>query len=124
MRSSMVEKRAGVRSPARCRRLVVIGLGLSLGAAACAHPVQGIATYADQAFGVPSVLDPDRAERDIASQFEDTFGVAAEVSCTQQMHVVAGAQYLCAGRTEDDEPMAIRVVITDAVSASYTWEVV
>ncbi|SDD25858.1 protein of unknown function [Geodermatophilus telluris] len=70
------------------------------------------------------VLDGDRAEDDIATQFEETFGVGIDVSCDDEMVVEAGASYDCSGTTEDGDDVTIRVVITDAESAAYTWEVV
>ncbi|PRY47547.1 uncharacterized protein DUF4333 [Geodermatophilus tzadiensis] len=70
------------------------------------------------------VLDDDRAEADIATQFEETFGVGIDVSCDDEMVVEDGATYECSGTTEDDEDVTIRVVITDADTAAYTWEVV
>ncbi|WP_146146205.1 DUF4333 domain-containing protein [Geodermatophilus tzadiensis] len=120
----MAEKPTEASSAMRRWRLILLGLVLLLGVAACAHPVEGVAAPAHQPSRASSVLDPDGAERDIAAQFEDTFGVASEISCTQRMHVITGAQYECTGRTDDGEGLTIRVVITDAVSASYTWEIV
>jgi hypothetical protein len=69
------------------------------------------------------VLDSGRAERDIAEQFAETFGVGLEISCEQEMVVENGATYECAGTTEDGEDVTIEVAITDEESAAYTWDV-
>ncbi|SMO88577.1 protein of unknown function [Geodermatophilus aquaeductus] len=63
------------------------------------------------------------AENDIAAQLEDTFGVAADVYCDDDMHVITGAHYRCTAHTEDGLSAELEIVITDAQSAAYTWEV-
>jgi hypothetical protein len=70
------------------------------------------------------VLDPDRAESDIAQQYEETFGVTIDVSCDEEMVVEEDETYECTGTTEDGEDVTIQVAITDEDSAAYTWEVV
>jgi hypothetical protein len=69
------------------------------------------------------VLDPDRAESDIAQQYEEIFGVGIDVSCDDEMIVEDGATYDCSGTTEDGEDVSIGVTITDEDSAAFTWRV-
>ncbi|GAB3197440.1 hypothetical protein GCM10027261_22570 [Geodermatophilus arenarius] len=69
------------------------------------------------------VLDRAQAESDIAQQFEETFGVAVDVSCDDEMVVEDGATYECTGTTDDGEDVTLQIAITDADEAAYTWEV-
>jgi hypothetical protein len=60
-------------------------------------------------------------ERDVAEQFEQREGVAVELDCTEEMTVTDGATYECSGVTADDEEVTLRIEITDAEDARYTW---
>ena len=68
-----------------------------------------------------TVLDPAAVERDVAAQFEQREGVAVELDCADDMEVNEGATYECSGTTADGESVTLRIAITDAESASYTW---
>jgi hypothetical protein len=100
-----------------------MSLVLLFSVTACAHAVPGVGSPADESRMSSQVLDPYSAERDIAQQFVETFGVGIDVSCTDEMHVITGANYECTGRTEDEENVRLLIVVTDAGSAAYTWDV-
>jgi hypothetical protein len=68
-----------------------------------------------------TVLDAASAERDVAAQFEEREGVAIELDCPDDMEVIAGATYTCRGKTADGESVTLRLAITDAKTAAYTW---
>jgi hypothetical protein len=68
-----------------------------------------------------TVLDPAAVEREVAAQFEQREGVAVELDCADDMEVNEGATYECSGTTADGESVTLRIAITDAESASYTW---
>jgi hypothetical protein len=68
-----------------------------------------------------TVLDPAAVERDVAAQFEQREGVAIELDCADDMEVNEGATYECSGTTADGESVTLRIAITDADSAAYTW---
>lgn len=68
-----------------------------------------------------TVLDATSAERDVAAQFEQREGVAVDLSCPDDMEVRAGATYTCTGRTADGESVRLKLAITDARTAAYTW---
>jgi hypothetical protein len=67
------------------------------------------------------VLDPRAVERDVAAQFEQREGVAIDLDCADRMKVESGASYECTGTTADDEPVTLRITITDEENATYTW---
>ena len=68
-----------------------------------------------------TVLDPAAVERDVAAQFQEREGVAIDLDCPDRMDVVQGATYECTGTTADGESVTLRIAITDANSAAYTW---
>jgi Domain of unknown function (DUF4333) len=69
----------------------------------------------------PVVLSRSAVERDVAEQFEQREGVAVDLDCDQEMRVETGASYGCTGVTADDEEVTLRIEITDADDARYTW---
>jgi hypothetical protein len=68
-----------------------------------------------------TVLDATSAERDVAAQFEQREGVAIDLNCPDDMEVRRGATYTCTGKTADGESVTLRLTITDAKTAAYTW---
>jgi len=68
-----------------------------------------------------TVLDAASAERDVAAQFEQREGVAIDLTCPDDMKVRTGATYTCTGKTADGESVRLRLTITDAKTAAYTW---
>ena len=68
-----------------------------------------------------TVLDATSAERDVAAQFEQREGVAIDLTCPHDMEVRRGATYTCTGKTADGESVTLRLTITDAKTAAYTW---
>jgi len=68
-----------------------------------------------------TVLDPAAVERDVAAQFQEREGVAVDLDCADDMEVVEGATYECTGTTADGESVTLRIAISDADSAVYTW---
>jgi hypothetical protein len=68
-----------------------------------------------------TVLDAASAERDVAAQFQQREGVAIDLDCPDDMQVKAGATYECTGKTADQESVTLRLTITDAKTAAYTW---
>jgi hypothetical protein len=68
-----------------------------------------------------TVLDASSAERDVAAQFEQREGVSIDLDCPSDMKVKAGASYTCTGKTADGESVTLRLSITDARTAAYTW---
>ena len=76
--------------------------------------------------GAPSaipmeMLDPGAVERDVAAQFEAREDVTIDLDCPAQMPVEADATYDCTGTTEAGEGVTLRIQITDADTAAYTW---
>lgn len=69
----------------------------------------------------PTVLDAASAERDVAAQFEQREGVAIHLDCPDDMEVRAGATYTCTGKTAAGEPVTLKLAITNAKTAAYTW---
>lgn len=67
------------------------------------------------------VLDASAVERDVAAQFEQREGVAIDLDCGDDMKVRPGATYTCTGRTADGESVTLKIAITDADTAAYTW---
>jgi hypothetical protein len=67
------------------------------------------------------VLDPRAVERDVAAQFQQREGVGIDLECTDGMKVESGASYECTGVTADEEPVTLRITITDPETAAYTW---
>ncbi|MCF6508849.1 DUF4333 domain-containing protein [Blastococcus sp. MG754426] len=94
------------------------GLLLLLAAVALAL-VAGVALLA--ATTGPTVLSRSAVERDVAEQFQQREGVAVDLDCEQEMHVEPGATYECTGVTADEEQVTLRIEITDADGARYTW---
>ena len=94
------------------------GLMVALAAAALAV-VAGIAVLA-MSTG-PTVLSRAAVERDVAAQFEQREGVPVDLRCAQEMLVEEGATYECSGSTADDEEVTLRIEITHADGARYTW---
>jgi hypothetical protein len=68
-----------------------------------------------------TVLDAASAERDVAAQFEQSQGVAIDLDCPSDMEIRTGATYTCTGKTADGESVTLRLTITDARTAAYTW---
>jgi hypothetical protein len=68
-----------------------------------------------------TVLDASSAERDVAAQFEQREGVAIDLTCPHDMEVRRDATYTCTGKTADGESVTLRLTITDAKTAAYTW---
>ena len=68
-----------------------------------------------------TVLDPSAVERDVAAQFQQREGVAIDLDCGETMKVRSGATYTCKGRTADGESVTLKIAITDAKTAAYTW---
>ena len=68
-----------------------------------------------------TVLDAASAERDVAAQFEQREGVALDLTCPNDMKVRTGATYTCTGRTDAGEKVTLKLAITDARTAAYTW---
>jgi hypothetical protein len=68
-----------------------------------------------------TVLDAASAERDVAAQFQEREGVAIDLTCPGDMAVRKGATYTCTGKTADGEAVTLRLAITDAKTAAYTW---
>lgn len=69
----------------------------------------------------PTVLDSSAAERDVAAQFQEQYGVAVELDCPEDMEVDDGASYDCTGTTEAGEEVTLRLTISDAENNAYTW---
>lgn len=69
----------------------------------------------------PPVLDAAAAERDVAAQFQQREGVAIDLDCPGDMRVRAGASYMCTGTTAEGESVRLKLTITDAKTAAYTW---
>ena len=94
------------------------GLWIALAAAVLA----GVTVLAVLALSAgPTVLSRAAVERDVAAQFEQQEGVPVDLRCTQEMLVEEGATYTCSGVTADDEEVSLRIEITDADAARYTW---
>jgi Domain of unknown function (DUF4333) len=69
----------------------------------------------------PTVLDSSAAERDVAAQFQEQYGVPVQLDCPEDMEVDAGATYDCTGTTEAGEEVTLRLTISDAENNAYTW---
>jgi hypothetical protein len=95
--------------------------GLVAALVAVAVVVLALAIVLPRALGT-EVLDPAAVENDVAAQFEQAHGVTVDLRCEQQMAVEPGASYECAGTTADGEEITVRIAITDADTAAYTWE--
>jgi hypothetical protein len=67
------------------------------------------------------VLDPSAVERDVATQFQQLEGVAIWLRCDRSMPLTPGATYRCRGTTADGEQVTLRIQVTDAQRARYTW---
>ncbi|HEV7212180.1 MAG TPA: DUF4333 domain-containing protein [Blastococcus sp.] len=68
-----------------------------------------------------TVLDPAAVERDVAAQFQQREGVAVQLDCPSDMTVDKGAVYTCTGTTAQGENIRLRITVTDATTAAYTW---
>jgi hypothetical protein len=66
-------------------------------------------------------LDPHAVERDVAAQFQQREGVKIDLTCSDDMPVEKGKSYTCSGVTADDEPVTLKITITDEKTAAYTW---
>ena len=66
-------------------------------------------------------LDPHAVERDVAAQFQQREGVKVDLTCADEMPVEKGKSYTCSGVTADDEPVTLKITITDEKTAAYTW---
>jgi len=66
-------------------------------------------------------LDPHAVERDVAAQFQQREGVKIDLTCADEMPVEKGKSYTCSGVTADDEPVTLKITITDEKTAAYTW---
>ncbi|MCZ2839043.1 DUF4333 domain-containing protein [Modestobacter sp. VKM Ac-2985] len=65
-------------------------------------------------------LDPAAVERAVAGQFEDREGIALDLSCAEELPVLDGATYSCAGRTADGEPVTLTLTLRGE-DGDYTW---
>ena len=72
------------------------------------------------AFG-GTVLDPAAVERDVAAQFQQREGVAVQLDCPSDMTVEKGSVYTCTGTTAQGENVRLKITVTDATTAAYTW---
>jgi hypothetical protein len=107
-----------VGPPSRSRRpLLRVGIGVVVVAAAAGV---ALASLDPTLFG-GAVLDRGAVERDVAGQFQQREGVAVTLSCPHQMAVVTGGSYRCTGTTATGEQVPIRIVVTDAARAAYSW---
>jgi hypothetical protein len=105
-------------APPRSRRpLLLAGIGLVVAAAAAVVAL----TLLDPAPFGGTVLDRGAVERDVAGQFQQREGVAVTLTCPQQMEVRTGGSYRCTGTTATGERVPIRIVVTDASRAAYSW---
>ena len=95
-----------------------VGLIVALTAVAVALIAAGVVLVMSMQ---STVLDPAAVERDVAAQFEQREGVAIELNCPDTMKVTAGATYECTGTTADGESVTLKIAITDADAAAYTW---
>jgi len=68
-----------------------------------------------------TVLNRDAVERDVAAQFREREGVAVRLGCPTRMTLTTGAAYSCTGTTDKGETVRLRITITDAQKATYTW---
>jgi hypothetical protein len=59
-------------------------------------------------------------QRDVATQYEQREGVALDLTCDQDMDVVDGRTYECAGTTADDQDVTVTITIT-GTDGDYTW---
>jgi hypothetical protein len=105
------------RPPRSHRRLLLAGIALVVVAAAA---VVALAVLDPTLFG-GTVLDRGAVERDVAGQFQQREGVAVTLSCPEEMALVAGGSYRCTGTTATGERVPIRIVVTDAARAGYSW---
>ena len=71
----------------------------------------------------PTLLDTGEVERDVATQFEERYGVGIDVDCPQGMEVVEGEEYECGAETDDREDVELVITITDEDPATYSWDV-
>ena len=68
-----------------------------------------------------TVLDRHAVERDVAGQFQQREGVAVTLVCPQDMALVRGRSYRCAGATATGEHVTVRIVVSSTTPAAYTW---
>jgi len=68
-----------------------------------------------------TVLDAGAVERDVAAQFQQRAGVAVQLNCPSDMTVDKGAVYTCTGTTAQGENIRLKITVTDATTAAYTW---
>jgi len=68
-----------------------------------------------------TVLDAGAVERDVAAQFQQREGVAVQLNCPSDMTVDKGAVYTCTGTTAQGENIRLKITVTDATTAAYTW---
>ena len=71
----------------------------------------------------PTLLDTVEVERDVATQFEERYGVGIDVDCPQGMEVAEGEQYGCEAETDDREDVELVITITDEDPVTYSWDV-
>jgi hypothetical protein len=67
------------------------------------------------------VLDAPAVQRDVATQFQKLEGVAIRLRCDRPMPLAQGATYRCRGTTADGEQVTLRIQVTDARRAHYSW---
>jgi Domain of unknown function (DUF4333) len=67
------------------------------------------------------VLDRAAVQRSVAAQFQQTQGVAVQVTCDQSMKLVQGATYQCRATAANGASAPLLIRITDAGTGRYTW---
>lgn len=67
------------------------------------------------------VLDRTATQRDVAEQFQERQGVAIRLTCEDRMTLTTGAAYACRGTTAQGQDVTLKIRITDAATARYTW---
>jgi hypothetical protein len=101
--------------PAKKRRT-----GLIAGIVAAVVVVAALAVVLSLSLGT-RVLNRSAVQRDVATQFEQREGVRIDLSCGGGMKLADNATYQCRGTTADGEAVTLKITVTDAGKALYTW---